>query len=355
MKSKINDLKSFGKNFQVLYVEDNSDARAQTQKMLNNFFSNVTLAIDGQDGLNKYLEYYKKSDSNYDLVITDINMPNMDGLKMSSEIIKKNSSQSIIITTAHNEIEFLTEAINIGVTGFITKPIKNIQFIDTLHRASIAVSDRKFVEEHVQQMEEMAIKLEEQYQEAITKNIQLEQSLRVIDTMIHKEQITHPKKIELTQEDAERDNSIKEQIEYLINEDLHELIEIHSEIDIVIIDILGNIDNIEQEILSKLVKKFNKYSSILSHYSFFTELSREMFNFTNTLQNEKLPDDTESVKNIFMLLESFIYVLGKWQDDLASGDESKINALDASITSDMKTISNMWSQEEGELQDIFDF
>ncbi len=353
MKAKINELKSYGKNFKVLYVEDNNEAREQTNKMLSNFFPDITLGVDGVDGLEKYLSFYKKHDYFYDLVITDINMPNMDGLEMSEEILKKNSLQSIIIVSAHNEAEFLTKAIDVGVSGFLTKPVNNIQLINVLFKTSLAISDRKFVEEHVQQMEEMTLKLEEQYNEVITKNAKLEKSLRILDTMVHKEQISHP--VPKSEKENDEEKYVREQLMYLINEDLHELIELHSEIDIIIIETLNDFSFFDEESKHQLVVKFTKYASTLNQYSFFTNLSKEITIFANTLQNEPFPEDNETVKNIFILLESFIYVIGKWQDDLKSGDINRVNALDASITSDMKTITNMWSQEEGEIQNIFDF
>ncbi len=282
-------------------------------------------------------------------------MPNMDGIEMSTEIIKKNSLQAIIITTAYNEMGFLTKAIDIGISGFITKPINNIQFVNVLYKVSLAISDRRFVEEHVHQMEEMTIKLEEQNKELTERNLKLEKSLRILDTMVHKEQMTHTKKEIKTETQIIEENYIKEQITYLINEDLHELIELQSEVDMIIINILNSIDSIEINSLKELARRFSKYGSILSHYNFFNKLSVEMSSFSKILKDEPLPDDKRTVNYIFTLLETFMFVLGKWHDDLASGEETKINALDASITSDMHTISNMWLQVESDTQDIFDF
>ena len=61
-----------------------------------------------------------------------------------------------------------------------------------------------------------------------------------------------------------------------------------------------------------------------------------------------------------MLLESFMFVLGHWQDDISKGDGTKVNSFDASLISDMYTITNLWTQKEQEdseedLDDIFDF
>ena len=355
MQAKINELKEYSKNFKILYVEDNDDARVQTQKMLSNFFTDITIAVDGKDGLEKYLAFYKKNDYNFDLVITDINMPNMDGLMMSEEIMKRDSLQSIIITTAHNEIEFLTKAIEIGISGFLMKPVSSMQLVTVLYKASLAINDRKLIDDYLEQMQEMTLSLEKQYEDALSKNRELEQSSRVIDTMIHKEEMSHLKSAKISNEEKEQNRFIKEQIQDLITEDLHELIELHNEIDTIIIDIINNISTVHSDLYMTLASKFSKYASILNHYSFFGTLSKEMQLFSDTLAHKALPEDSDTVRNIFMLLESFIFVIGKWQNDLKLGDETKINTLEASMTSDMKTITNMWSQEEADIQNIFDF
>ena len=132
----------------VLYVEDDLSLLESTKELLSNFFPVVTTAVDGENGLNKYKEFYQTSGKYYDLVITDVNMPNLNGIDMSKEILKINSSQGIIITTAHNEVEYLRSAVAIGIDGFISKPINTQNLLASVFKASKAVSDHKFVQEH---------------------------------------------------------------------------------------------------------------------------------------------------------------------------------------------------------------
>ncbi len=120
---------NISKNLKVLYVEDNKQAREQTSKLLSNFFSYIDVAIDGRDGLVKYIEQFDKHKSYYDLVISDINMPNMDGMQMCLEILKLNHKQPILVISAHNESEKLQQLIDIGITKFVHKPIDNQVFL----------------------------------------------------------------------------------------------------------------------------------------------------------------------------------------------------------------------------------
>jgi len=347
------------KQLNILYVEDDKALIKTMEELFKLFFKSVDIAYDGVEGLASYLDYHVQNDYYYDLVITDINMPNMNGIQMIEKILKLNSEQSIIVTTAHNEMEYITQSINLGVDGFITKPIDTDKLKKVITKTAQSISDRKFVLSYVDTIEDFNIRLDTQNKELLAKNAELEKSFRMLDTMVHKESLSSKalNNNPIVEEHKLQDH-IKEQLQSLINDDLFELKEIHEEIDITIIGIINNLSEIESSSsLQELTSHFARYSSVLSFYNFFDELSKAMAVFSSTLQNTPPPEDKELLRDLFMLLESFMYVLGKWQEDISSGDENKINALDASIISDMNTITNMWTQTEEDFSqdDIFDF
>lgn len=144
----LQEILQYTKSLTVLYVEDDESLLESTTELLSNFFPLVVTAIDGQDGLEKYKELYKTSGNYYDLVITDINMPNLNGIDMSKKILKMNTLQSILITTAHNEVEHLRSAMALGIDGFISKPINTQNLLASIHKVSKSVSDHKFVQKH---------------------------------------------------------------------------------------------------------------------------------------------------------------------------------------------------------------
>ncbi|MDF1880736.1 response regulator [Sulfurimonas sp. MAG313] len=364
----INSMREYTQALNVLYVEDNEDLRQYIQELLSLYFKNIDLVSNGQEAVKQYLKYKEANQDYYDLVITDINMPGISGIDMSADIIEINPSQKIIITTGYNNIEYLQRAIDIGVDSFVTKPIRKNQFLQVLSKVSQAIVDHKFVISHVANVEKLNLRLENmnnklelQNLELIQTNCELKKSFRMLDTMVSKEQLHYEKNLKETEEcDLIEEKYIYEQVELLISTDLHELIEIHTIIDVNIINILNEIDNINPEVLSTFSSLFKRYSSTLAFYNFFDELSSSMVSFSNVIQDNPLPTNKESVLNIFMLIESFVYVLGKWQTYLSSSDINKINSLDASMISDMETIINMWTQNEievteCEMDDIFDF
>jgi len=351
----------YTKSLHVLYVENDLSLQKSTRELFSNYFKSVDVAINGQEGLEKYLAFKKDNDIYYDLIITDINMPKLNGIEMSEKILAINSIQSIIIITAHNENEYLSRAIELEVNGFISKPMDNVRLIQIFYKTAQAISDHKFIESHMQMMEELNIKLTLQNEELLAKNIKLEKSLRILDTMIYKEKLTHQKTDTLHNNKSPKEKGIiEEQLKDLIQDDLYELREILEEIDIIVIDIIDSRTSISIEPIPRLIKLFSRYSSILSLYSFFNELSNAIEKFSQTLKNNPLPRNEESIKNIFILLETFIFVLGSWHDDISNDDGSKINQFDASIISDMHTITNMWIQkeemyQEGDMDEIFNF
>ena len=114
----MNDISNL-KNITVLYVEDEKDLREVTSSILQSFTKNQYIATNGQEGYDLFL----KHDSDIDLIISDINMPILNGLEMIKKIKDINKNVPIIVTTAFSNKEYLLEAIDIGVDKYVLKPV----------------------------------------------------------------------------------------------------------------------------------------------------------------------------------------------------------------------------------------
>jgi len=124
----IDQLIVYTKGLNLLYVEDNLDARETTLFLLEDFFDNVVVATNGEEGLEKFKEH------NIDLIITDINMPKLNGLDMIREIREIDKEILIFVLSAYNESGFFMESIKLGVEGYLLKPIEIDQFLGILNK-----------------------------------------------------------------------------------------------------------------------------------------------------------------------------------------------------------------------------
>jgi CheY-like chemotaxis protein len=128
MSRELEDILLASRDMTLLYVEDDSEVREQTLKMLEHFFCDITTAVDGEEALDKYIN----SNKSYDLIISDLLMPNLDGIEMSKAILKVDPKQLIIIFTAVNDFEYRLRLRRLNIVGHLYKPIKFIDFLAIL-------------------------------------------------------------------------------------------------------------------------------------------------------------------------------------------------------------------------------
>lgn len=100
----------------LLFVEDDNDIRSGMRRYLRRYLLSYYEAPNGQEGLEMYRQYQP------DIIVTDISMPIMDGLEMARKIKQENENVPIIVTSAHNEMDFFAEAIEIGIDAYTLKP-----------------------------------------------------------------------------------------------------------------------------------------------------------------------------------------------------------------------------------------
>lgn len=137
---KLQELIEVGKDFTVLYVEDDARLQVETAKMLDRIFKKIFVASDGEEGL----EYFKNNE--IDLVITDIEMPVMDGLKMSQSIKQVDQNCPIVVVSAYTDVEYFLDAIEFDVDFYVLKPVNTQKLLQTLLKACKHVVDLKLIE-----------------------------------------------------------------------------------------------------------------------------------------------------------------------------------------------------------------
>jgi len=134
-------LKELAKNLTVLYMEDEGMIRQQMEDILKNIFKSVTSATNGQEGV----ELFQKND--FDIVITDIQMPHKNGLEAAKEIKNISPNTPIIVTTAYSDINLFITSIELGIDRYVLKPISVPNLFGSLQAVCEGIVNRQKAEE----------------------------------------------------------------------------------------------------------------------------------------------------------------------------------------------------------------
>lgn len=164
LKEMIQQLSEYAKGMSVLYVEDESLIRINTSMLLESIFSDVTTAENGRKGL----ELFEKK--KFDIVITDILMPEISGIVMIQKMKEINRTQPFIVTSACEESSYLLELINLGVAQFLLKPIQSEQIVQILYEVVKNIYNEGKVREFTTQLKQDLLHqttLLEQYKEIV--------------------------------------------------------------------------------------------------------------------------------------------------------------------------------------------
>ncbi len=113
----------------VLYVEDDQMTLDEIEFFLKRYVKNLYIAKNGQEGL----ELFKKYKPN--IIITDIQMPIMNGLVMAEKVFEIDPSIPIVVTTAFSESDYIIKAIELGIDKYILKPLNMQELLAIIHKS----------------------------------------------------------------------------------------------------------------------------------------------------------------------------------------------------------------------------
>ncbi len=112
----------------IIAVDDSETMLSMIKQTLEMGGYNVILGRDGKDGLAKFQE----NKDTIELVITDINMPVMDGITLIKEIRKLDADIPILTLTTESEDGMKQKGYDAGANGWIVKPFRPAQFLDII-------------------------------------------------------------------------------------------------------------------------------------------------------------------------------------------------------------------------------
>ena len=126
-----------GHRLSLLLVEDDLSLLEELKLFLSDFFSDIITATSSEEAHKFFLEH------SFDLVITDIRLPQQTGLHLVEKIKKKAPEQRIIVMSAYKDIDYFLKSIELKIYGFLTKPFDSQKLISMMLKVTSELDQSK--------------------------------------------------------------------------------------------------------------------------------------------------------------------------------------------------------------------
>ncbi|WP_417333589.1 response regulator [Halarcobacter sp.] len=126
----------------LLFLEPDEQIRKDTLSTLEKVFKKVLVGSDGKEGL----ELFHTHKLEVDLILTDIDMPNLDGIEFLSHVREEDSEIPVLIFTVFNDINQLIKTIKLKITDYIVKPMQLNTTLKIMHKILDDLANKKVVE-----------------------------------------------------------------------------------------------------------------------------------------------------------------------------------------------------------------
>lgn len=338
------DLHEITKTLKLLYVEDDITARDLIAKgIFASLFADVAVAKDGIEGFEKFKE------SKPDIIITDINMPRLNGLGMVRLIKEIDKKTPIIILSAHSEINYFLESIELNIDGYILKPIKESAIVSVIYKCAKNLLDAKELDSfRARELAKKELMIDYQKNKIDNYNKLLEELLFI--------RYSNKKELNETKEYLKSDSLLsKEEVELLRNrrgsiisakQYLEELGEIQEEIEPlrdIELELIDSINDFEE---SRLLSDFStvcakleeyiRYMRLLFEFEALASALASLHSFLSGLSNEEIEKNSSK---LMLYIRNIHTDLSDWREKIFVSKSAKdIHYLDSSLFSSILQI-----------------
>lgn len=122
----------------VLYVEDSQMARSVVGEFLGEIVKELDVAVDGEEALKKFKE------KEFDVIVTDLRMPNMDGFSFLREVRELDEKVKIVVVSAFRGEQEVEECKKLAVFEFLKKPLNLDELETILERLHVKIGTQKW-------------------------------------------------------------------------------------------------------------------------------------------------------------------------------------------------------------------
>ena len=173
-------------NISVLYIENSYQEDSIKIKLLKKIFPNIKLVENGKEGLAAYINYKETSNQYFDLIITELSLPVMSGLDMLESMKELNKNQRTLIVSDYAKKDEFIDIIELGIDGYLSKPINITKCIDLLDKIVARINLSKQHETNLSFIDNLT-KL--QNRSALLKQLESDESSTImiidVDTIEH--------------------------------------------------------------------------------------------------------------------------------------------------------------------------
>ena len=296
MTNDENALKLLAKGKKVLLVDDDAVILGIFKNVLSKYFSLIKTANDGDEA---WQMYRKES---FDLVISDIQMPKTNGIMLAKGIRARDPEQAILISSAYTEEKYLVDLLNIGVDGFLRKPVNLDNLFNTILRVLKTVQIRKEKERirFKKYANVILSKNEEVTKSNYQKVVEKKEEIRVkenIKDFMYRLQHSDPVGYEFLQSQKEA-----------LMDSLNDLSEVYDHI------VYKNYD--DEEAFESIIHNFDKLQSAFQHFDNLQLEAVELGRLSTILSGITLDNQNSEQLEAFDILDFLITDIKKFIIDM---------------------------------------
>jgi putative two-component system response regulator len=162
------------KSTKILIADDDAMVRSTVSRILEMFGHKVTIVSDGRGVI-------EAVDDSYDVIILDINMPDMDGFETMDKLNDLQYQVPVLFLTGAASMDYAVKAINLGAYDFLTKPIEdldifNVKIRRAIEKRNFILREREYKKALESDVQSKAVQLEEQNKLLVTYSNSLEKA-----------------------------------------------------------------------------------------------------------------------------------------------------------------------------------
>jgi PAS domain S-box-containing protein len=146
--------RAFLHKFTLLYVEDDQMIRENLYNMLSKVFDNILVAKNGKEGLDIFFKHQEEGQTPIDLVISDINMPQVTGITMVKKMREFDTDIPAIFTTAYTDSKYLLDAISLHIDFYAIKPINVKELVINMQKILVRIDAFRILKQQKSEIEQ---------------------------------------------------------------------------------------------------------------------------------------------------------------------------------------------------------